>query len=99
MSYSLSATSTSKADLHDELSSRIDTALAGVPDEHKDEAAEHLAHALTAIDDLATVLGVDDDLLTVSISGHANTGHTKSARWADEALTISISVHHQAAPA
>ena len=47
--------------------------------------------AFEAVAILAKVVGQDDDLIYVTMSGHANPDHAPAHGWADECITISVS--------
>lgn len=89
MSYSLSLTA-SKGDV----AGQVDEKISGYtpPGPQATEAREHLAKIAEVVPQLAEVLGVPDDQLQISISGHANVGHDHASDWAAEFITVTIGV-------
>lgn len=51
---------------------------------------DHLQAAQDAAYTLARVIGGEDDLVSVSLSGHANINHQPDPAWADEFITVSV---------
>jgi len=89
MSYTLS-TIAPKPEFTDAVDATVDDHV--VVGEAADEARRHLDAAAAAAALLAEAIGVDEDKLAVSISGHANPGHGKVEGWSDEFITISVAV-------
>lgn len=91
MSYSFS-TAAPRDGIADALRAEGEKAITVAPPEHTDAVCDHVDAAIAAVGSLLEVIGPADRPLRVSISGHANTDHEASSSWADETLSISISV-------
>lgn len=60
-----------------------------------DAMADHFVAARDSAHRMAMIVGQgfgEDGQLSVSVSGHAHPGHGDSDSWADESMTISVSV-------
>lgn len=89
MSYTLSLTA-AKNDLAGQVDEKIGAYTP--PGSQATEAREHLAKIAEVVPQLAEVIGVADDQLQISISGHANVGHDHASDWAAEFVTLTIGV-------
>lgn len=98
MSYSLSVTAP-----RTEVANQVDAEIVRyveeqvVPGGHQpvDEVQAHLDAVAETVARLATAVGRDEDTIAVSISGHANPGHAPTEGYAEECVTISLSVVQQ----
>jgi hypothetical protein len=97
MSYSLS--SRTAADINDQIDEYLATTVADSDNQPTTEVTDHLTAAKQAIATLAAAIGRPDDELVVTISGHANPDHAPRDGWADEFISISVSVRRPDAPA
>lgn len=89
MSYSFTAGPATKADIMTDL----DHAAADLPEGNADaERDDHLRAIGDAVRALFPVVGTDEDRVSVSVSGHSNVEHAHSNEWADEMVTITVSV-------
>lgn len=60
-----------------------------------DAVRDHIEMAAEAVDHIASVVGVAGETLAVSISGHANVGHAETPAWADEFVSVNVSVKRE----
>lgn len=56
----------------------------------EDAAADAIAKAIDAAVALAPAVQVPGAGLTVSLSGHANPGHAKTAGWSNDTITVNM---------
>jgi len=89
MSYSVTAVvqrDSFRADLDRALG---DTGYLKDPEKH---VGDHLVVALGVVERMISVMGPAEAPLRVTISGHANEGHVSVEGWAEESMTIAVSV-------
>lgn len=99
MSYSLSVTPESRDAAVDEIAKAVESyeATSGVT--LTDEAREHLQVASEVAARMIEVVGSGDDAnVVVSIGGHANIGHAKADGYADETMSVHVSVTRASTP-
>lgn len=89
MSYTLTTNPTNKSDLMVEVDRLASELPKGNADDERDDHLRAIGDALRA---LYPVVGRDEDQIKVSVSGHSNINHAPSDGWADEMITITVSV-------
>jgi len=104
MSYSFGLTITPDTDLH----AAVDLAFNGTggysvrlgqqQNGTETEAADAVEAVKIALLSLVTALGDSWDEANVSISGHANPGNVERSGWANDCVTVSLSVTKYSAP-
>jgi hypothetical protein len=92
MSYSFSVSATPKADLDQAIADKGGEAVGYANDEFKDSQRDHIAAIRNAVAQVLPTFGTDDDLVSVSISGHSNPDHRPLEGWSDETMSISLSI-------
>lgn len=96
MSYSIGIEPTARDEVVAVLGAKVEEHLAANSEAYAiGEQSDHLNSVLEALERVLPTLGRSEDLVRVSVSGHANEGHAPSDSWADEALTISLTVVRQ----
>lgn len=89
MSYSFNIEPTDKLDVTTALDKKVSELPSGNADDERDE---HLRAIGEAVLRLLPVVGREQDHVTLSVSGHSNVDHAPSDEWADEMISINISV-------
>lgn len=92
MSYSFSVSATPKADLDQAIAAKAEDAINYASEEFQASQRDHVAAIRQAVAGVLPVFGRDDDLVTVSISGHSNPDHAPFEGWSNETLNISMSI-------
>ena len=89
MSYSFTAGPATKHDIFTDVHHAVGDLSPGNADH---ERSDHIEAVMKALQPLVFALGLDDDRITVTVSGHSNVGHAHSDQWADEMIQLSVSV-------
>ena len=66
--------------------------LTSTPDYAQEESLEHIAVAMEVVSKIAQIVGLPEDEIMFTISGHANEGHASNSSWSDEFMTVSVHV-------
>lgn len=99
MSYSMTAGPFTKGELGaDDIEAALKERAATIPDGEgtpAKEIDEHLTASARAISHILEVLGVDEDQVTVSLSGHADPGHEQRPNWSPEFVQLQVHVQRR----
>jgi hypothetical protein len=76
-----------------DLAAALAEAIAPIAEANPDQADamdDHAKALAKALPELVAVVGPDDALVRVSVSGHANPGHEPVEGWADDAIHVDV---------
>lgn len=92
MSYSVSVPAGPKHDLVDRLAAAWQQATSAAQPSLPAEYEDHHAAVAAAVPAIAMAVGRPEDHVEVTVSGHVNAMHAPSNGWADETLSVRVSV-------
>lgn len=99
MSYSVQTPLLPKSEVVEALAAIAHENIEQIDPESQEPSHEHVDQVCELLPQVLEVVGSQDAQVIVSLSGHGNPGHGAREGWADETLTLSISVTEPKEPA